>query len=64
MEFPRRRTILADTLRGFRYKTSVPNTDKLSEFTAWGAKPITVDEKEQAQISFDAPGRGILSGAA
>jgi hypothetical protein len=38
-------TILADTSYGFRYKTSVPNTDKLSEFTAWCAKHITGDEK-------------------
>jgi len=43
-------SILADTLRGFRYKTFVPNKGKLSGFTAWCAKHITVNEKAQAQI--------------
>ena len=43
-------SILADTSRGFRYKTFVPNTNKLPEFVAWLAKYITGDEKAQAQI--------------
>ena len=31
----------------------MPNTDKLSEFTAWSARHITGDEKGQAQIFLD-----------
>jgi hypothetical protein len=42
-----------DTSRRFRYKTSVPNTDKLAEFTAWCQSHITGDEKGQAQIFLD-----------
>jgi hypothetical protein len=38
------RTILADTAPGFGYKTPVPDTDKLAEFTAWRHKNITEDE--------------------
>ena len=53
MGFPCGRTILADTSHGFRYKTSVPNTDKLSAFTAWCQNHITGDEKGQAQIFSD-----------
>jgi len=46
-------TILADTAPGFGYKTPVPDTDKLAEFTAWCHKNITGDEKGQAQIFLD-----------
>jgi hypothetical protein len=46
-------TILADKAHGFRYKRSVPNTDKLAEFIAWCQKNITGDEKGQAQIFLD-----------
>ena len=38
------RTILADTALGFGYKTPVPDTDKLAEFTARCHKNITEDE--------------------
>jgi hypothetical protein len=37
-----------DTSRRFRYKTFVPNIDKLSEFVAWCQQHITGDEKGQA----------------
>ena len=46
-------TIFADRAHGLRYKRSVPNTDKLAEFTAWCGKNITGDEKGQAQIFLD-----------
>ena len=45
--------MLADTAHGLRYKRCVSNTDKLAEFTAWGQKYITGDEKGQAQIFLD-----------
>lgn len=50
---PVRGEILADTARRFHYKCSVPNTDKLAEFTAWCRKHVTGDEKAQAQIFLD-----------
>ena len=64
-------TILADIAGGFRYKRSVPNTDKLAEFTAWCQKNITGDEKGEAQIfldrlfqAFDQPGCLDVGGTA
>ena len=56
--FRPRRTILADTSRGFRYRTSVPNIDKLAEFVAWCQSHIAGDEKGQAQIFLDCPCEG------
>jgi hypothetical protein len=53
MGCPCGRTIVADTLRGFRYKASVPNTDKLTDFVAWCGKHITGNKKGQAQIFRD-----------
>jgi hypothetical protein len=54
LECPCGRTILADTSRGFRYKTSVPNADKILEFTACCQNNITGDEMDPGQIF---PGR-------